>query len=168
MSQPIRTKQGFTIVRHLDAPRSIVFQAWTDPDHLSWFFETEAAAHTDTRPATVDLRVGGTWEVDMIEGNGRRYTTGGIYLEITPPQKLVFRWGATGGWPPIDPGQPDDGPIVTLTLEDIGSSTEMTLDVEFPEHFSDQAIDEWLSAGVVDGWSETLNRLNPYLSAITS
>jgi uncharacterized protein YndB with AHSA1/START domain len=51
----------------------------------------------------------------MIESEDRSYTTGGIYREILPPEKLVFTWGAADGWPLFDPARPDDGPVVTLT-----------------------------------------------------
>lgn len=166
MRHMIRTERGFTIVRQLDAPRELVFQAWTDPEHLQWFAETEAAAKVEREPTEVDLRVEGTWRIDMTESEDRAYSTGGTYLEIAPPERLVFIWGAVGGWPPIGPDNPEDGPIVTLTLEDVGGKTEMTLQVGFPDHLSDEAVAEWLSTGMAEGWSQTVDRLAPYLSRV--
>ncbi len=53
--------------------------------------------------------------------------TGGIYREIVPNEKLVFIWGATDGWPKIDPDELDDSPTVTVTLDEAGCRTEMTV-----------------------------------------
>lgn len=167
MTQMSATRNGFTIVRELDAPRELVFQAWTDPDHLEWWFAaTEAAANVERQNTSVDLQVGGRWWIDMAESEDRVNPTGGIYLEITPPEKLVFIWGATDGWPQIDPEHPDHGPTVTLTFEDLGGKTNMTLQVAFADHLSEEAIEEWLATGMEDGWSQTVDRLNPYLSQL--
>ncbi|GII54970.1 activator of HSP90 ATPase [Planotetraspora thailandica] len=160
MSAP---KRCFSIVRRLDAPRELVFRAWTDPDHLQWFGQTGAPG--ERQPATVDLRVGGAWRVHMIENEHRSYVTGGVYREIEPPEKIVFTWGAVGGWPPIDPGKPDDGPVVTVTLRDLGGTTEMTFHVGFPDGFTDDSVRHWFSLGVVDGWTRTIDRLAPSLPA---
>ena len=164
MSAPTETRRGFTIVRQLDAPRELVFQAWTDPDHLQWFADTAASRSTSRHPTTVDLRVGGAWRLQMVESEDRSYTTGGVYREIVAPEKLAFTWGAVDGWPPIDPASPDEGPIVTVNLKDTGGTTEMTVHVGFPDHFTDDAVRDWLSSGMVDGWSQTVDRLSPYLS----
>lgn len=169
MTQVTETERGFTIVRELDASRDIVFQAWTDPEHLQWFAETEAASSTETNPTTVDLRVGGTWRIDMVESEDRHYATGGVYLEVTPPERLVFIWGATDGWPPIDPDNPEDGPVVTLILEDLGGDqTQMTLQVALPDHLPADEVKEWLSTGMIEGWNQTLDRLEPHLTTIDS
>lgn len=167
MSQVRSNGRGFTLIRQLDAPRELVFQAWTDPDHLHWFADTEAARAVEREPTTVDLSVGGTWRIDMTETEDRAYPTGGVYLEIDPPGRLVFRWGATDGWPPLDPDDPDASPIVTLTLDDIGGKTEMTLQVGFSNDLTHEAVEEWLSTGMKDGWSQTIDRLAPYLAGLT-
>ncbi len=155
MSAPTGITRGFTIVRRLDAPREVVFRAWTDPEHLHWFVDT--AAPGTRRPTTVDLRVGGAWRVHMVESEERSYTTGGIYREIVPPEKLVFTWGAVDGWPEVDPARLDDAPVVTVLLKDEGATTEMTFEVRFPDQFSEE---------MVRGWCDTLDRLDPYLASL--
>lgn len=134
---------SFTVTRTLDAPREFVFQAWTDPASLGWFFSEVAVS---TAPIEVDLRVGGAWRQEMIVGPGNHYVTGGVYLEITPPERLVFTWGATEGWPPVD-----DGLVATVTLTELGEQTEMRFDLHFPPQYAE--------LGVREGWSETLDRL---------
>ena len=91
MSVGTTTRRDLTIVRRLDAPRELVFQAWTDPVHLQWFANP---THPPHELITVDLRVGGAWRLQMIENEDKAYVTGGIYREIVPPEKLVFTWGA--------------------------------------------------------------------------
>jgi uncharacterized protein YndB with AHSA1/START domain len=155
------TERGFTIVRRLDAPRELVFQAWTDPDHLRWFANMAPAA---SHPTTVDLRVGGAWRLHMVENENKSYMTGGIYREIVPPEKLVFTWGAVDGWPRIDPDKRDDGPVITVTLNDLDGATEMIVHVGLADHLTEDQVQRWFALGIVAGWSDTLDRLNPSLS----
>jgi hypothetical protein len=59
MTATSETRRGFTLTPRLDAPRHLVFQAWTDPDHLQWFFNPQTTP-AGWRPE-VDLRAGGAW-----------------------------------------------------------------------------------------------------------
>lgn len=154
------TERGFTITRILNAPRELVFQAWTDPKRLQWFFNDGMAPPPDA--IVVDLRVGGAWRQKMVVNEDTAYITGGIYREIVPGEKLVFTWGAVDGWPKIDLDHPDDSPVVTVTLNEFGErgeKTEMIFRLALPEHLSDERIREWFANGIRDGWSETLDRL---------
>lgn len=155
MTTVTRHERGFTLVRQLDAPRELVFQAWTDPEHLRWFL---GPGRTDI-PTTVDLRVGGAWRLHMAENTERKYMTGGIYREIVPPEKLVFTWGAVDGWPLIDPDHPEESPVVTIILNESGGGTEMVFHVAFDDSLSDEQIERYLATGMIAGWTETLARL---------
>jgi uncharacterized protein YndB with AHSA1/START domain len=150
-------ERGFTLRRILNAPRDLVFQAWTDPAHLQWFFNPSTPRPSE--PIEVDLRVGGAWRVKMVINDNLQYFTGGVYREIVPGEKLVFTWGALDGWPEIDSERPDDCPVVTVTLNDIGEKTEMIFQVALSEQMSDERVREWLATGMRDGWSETIDRL---------
>ena len=157
MTTVTTAQRGFTIVRHLDAPRELVFHAWTDPEHLEkWFTGSAAVEH----PTTVDLRVGGVWRFHMIEHAEKSYMTGGIYREIAAPEKLVFVFGAVDGWPPLDLNRLDDNPIVTVTFNDVDGGTEMVLHVGFADHLDEERIAEWIATGMVEGWTATLERLD--------
>ena len=150
----------FTLKRVLDAPRDLVFQAWTDPERLQWFFNDTRAIPSD--PIVVDLRVGGEWRQKMIINDDLEYFTGGIYREIVPVEKLVFTWGAVGGWPAIDRDYPDDDLVVTVTLNDLGErgeQTEMIFQLAMPAHLSDERVREWLAMGIREGWSDPIDRL---------
>src|SRR6218665_1716486 len=122
MMAPTYDKQrGFSLTRMLDAPPDMVWQAWTDPKYLDWFFNPGT---TPVWPTSVELRVGGAWRQHMVESAERPYMTGGVYREIVPQPKLVFAWGARGGWPDLDEG---NGPQVTVELTPVEGRTRMDL-----------------------------------------
>jgi uncharacterized protein YndB with AHSA1/START domain len=161
MSASTRVERGFTIVRELDAPRELVFRAWTEPEHLQqWFATTPGAADN---PTTVDLRVGGAWRLLMVEHADKSYVTGGIYHEIVEPERLAYWWGAVDGWPSIDPDRPEDNPLFTVILNAVGRRTEMITTVGFVEGADEDRVREWLATGMRDGWTQTVDRLAPYL-----
>ena len=157
MTASTETHRGFTLTRTLDAPRDLVFQAWTDPDHLQWFFNP-LTTPKDER-AEVDLRVGGAWRLRMIVNEDTDYITGGIYLEIVPVEKLVFEWGAVGGWPEINPTRSAAGLVVTVELAAMGEKTEMVLRLDFPDGLSDAEVRKLLDMGMRHGWGDTIDRL---------
>lgn len=67
--------RSFTLTRILAASRQAVFTAWTDPEHLAWFYNPDMP--TPTTPIEVDLRVGGTWRQQMVVNGNLSYPTGG-------------------------------------------------------------------------------------------
>ena len=163
MTNEPTTARGFTITRVLDAPRDLVFQAWTDPRHLHWFFNEQTPAG---EPIEVDLRVGGAWRQRMLIDERTDYVTGGVYREIVPGERLVFTWGAVGGWPDLEGSQADDAPVATVQLNDVGGRTEMVFTVVLPEHLDAERVREWLATGMREGWSGTLDRLVVHVARV--
>jgi uncharacterized protein YndB with AHSA1/START domain len=157
MTTPTETQRGFTLTRTLDAPRDLVFQAWTDPDHMQWFFNPNLTPPGER--AEVDLRVGGAWRLRMVVREDHEYITGGIYVDIVPNEKLVFEWGAIGGWPEIDPARVGRGLVVTIELAEAGEKTEMAVRLDFPEGASDEEVRKLLETGMRQGWGDTIDRL---------
>jgi uncharacterized protein YndB with AHSA1/START domain len=157
MTKPDRARREFTLSWTLDAPAAEVFRAWTDPEHLQWFYNPDNPVPDE--PIELDLRIGGVWRQRMVISASTDFVTGGVYREIVPDEKLVFAWGATGGWPELDPERLDDSPQVTVMLSRVAGRTEMMVTVELPAHFSDAQVQEWLSMGVRDGWRDTVDRL---------
>ena len=148
--------QEFSMQRTFEAPPDAVFEAWTRPEYLDWFFNPDNV--TDA-PITVDLRVGGQWRQEMVISPTERYFTGGLYREIVPNQKLVFAWGAVGGWPELDPEHPDETPRVTLQFKARGEQTVMDLLVQFPDHMTPEKAQWWMDCGMQAGWDMTVDRL---------
>jgi uncharacterized protein YndB with AHSA1/START domain len=146
-----------TLAWSLDATPSEVFRAWTDPAHLDWYYNP--AFPTPDEPIELDLRVGGVWRQRMMIDESTSFVTGGIYREIRPDERLVFAWGATDGWPELDPDRLDDSPNVTVMLSHDGDRTEMLVVIELPAGLPAEGVEEWWSRGIRDGWSDTVDRL---------
>lgn len=147
----------FTLTYTFDSPSAELFRAWTDPDHLDWFYND--AQPRPTVPTEVDLRVGGAWRQHMVVDEETAYYTGGIYREIEPNQKLVFAWGAVDGWPAVDPDQLDQSPLVTVTLKESDGRTTMTVHVELPAAFVAQDMPPGFLDHIETGWRDTVDRL---------
>jgi uncharacterized protein YndB with AHSA1/START domain len=76
--------------RVIDAPRELVFQAWTDPDHITrWFGPDDFSCTTHA----MDLRAGGTWRFDMLAPDGTLYPNRIDFLTVQAPSLLVFEHG---------------------------------------------------------------------------
>ncbi len=88
---PITADQAVLITRIFDAPRSEVFRAWTDPDELaSWYGPEHMAAPRER--IHIDLRVGGRWELAMVQrGGGAEFSIGYDILELVEPELIVMR-----------------------------------------------------------------------------
>jgi uncharacterized protein YndB with AHSA1/START domain len=150
-------RHEFTLTWTLDAPPADVFQAWTDPEQLGWFYNDEQPIPAE--PIELDLRVGGAWRQQMIIDERTSYVTGGVYREIVPDEKLVFAWGAEGGWPQLDPDRLDHSPTVTVTLARSGPHTEMTVHVELPASMSEDDMPEGWFRHIEPGMRGTVDRL---------
>jgi uncharacterized protein YndB with AHSA1/START domain len=153
MAPTYQQERGFVLTRMLDAPPEVVWQAWTQPKYLDWFFNPGTRTYL---PTSVDLRVGGAWRQHMVESENRQYVTGGIYKEIVPHSRLVFAWGASGGWP-----EPDamDGPQVTVELTPEGERTRMDVALYLPDQLSAAEVQGWLDKGLEPGMAMTIDRL---------
>ena len=149
--------RSFTLTRIFAASQHAVFTAWTDPKHLAWFYNP--GMPTPTTQIEVDLRVGGTWKQQMVVNDGLSYPTGGIYLEIVPDERLVFRWGAAGGWPELDGPNGLTAPVVTVQLNDLGTETELVLTVQFSEHLDIEEVQKLMHGGTQEGWGATIDRV---------
>ncbi len=153
--------RGIDLQRVFDAPPDVVFEAWTDPECLGWFYNPD---NIPEYPVTVDLRVGGQWRQQMYISEETKYVTGGLYREIVPGRKLSFYWGAVGGWPELDLARPELSPVVTFTLTPRGLQTVMDFAVRFPDDYTEQQVDWWMNCGMIAGWNMTIDRLVVRLS----
>ncbi len=145
------------------ATPAAVFRAWTEPAELGWFFN-DGMPRPD-EPIELDLSVGGAWRQVMVIDADKRYVTGGIYREIVPGERLVFAWGAVGGWPALDPDRLDDGPQVAVRFIPRDGGTELVVDVDLPAHLEEQAAREGWAKALHVGWRMTVDRLANALKA---
>jgi uncharacterized protein YndB with AHSA1/START domain len=137
------------ITRVFDAPRELVFQAWTDPAHLKHWW----GPHGFTTPVCeVDLRVGGAWKMVMRFPDGsNEHTMQAIYREILPPERLAFTSVALDK----DGNRLLEG-LTTVTFADLGGKTKLTLQTRMTGLVSYAGR---MLEGMETGWSQSLERL---------
>ncbi|GJL82345.1 MAG: activator of HSP90 ATPase [marine bacterium B5-7] len=92
--------------RQFEVGRETLFQAWTDADALKAWFGPDGV---ETRGADIDLRVGGKYRLELHLPSGDIVVHHGAYLEIVPPEKLVFSWILEGQ----SCGSDNDEPVTT-------------------------------------------------------
>lgn len=127
---------GFTITRTFAAPRELVFDAFTKPEHFSVWFGT-AAVPVPLETLHMDVRVGGTWTAVMHLPDGTTKDWEGEYREVDRPSRLAF---TLTDQPGEDAGEP-----VTVDLREVEGGTEMTF-WQARHGFTDEQI-EMVKAG---------------------
>src|ERR1700693_5467916 len=137
------------ITRTFDAPRHLVFQAWTQAEHMrKWW----GPKYFTNPVCEMDVRVGGRWRMVMRGPNGAEYPCEGEYREIVAPERLVFTNNAVDGQ-----GKPLLDGFTTVIFEEApGGRTKLTLTtraigrVDFAPR---------MLAGMEMGWSQSLAKL---------
>jgi uncharacterized protein YndB with AHSA1/START domain len=145
------TEREIAMTRVFDAPRRLVFEAWTNPKHVAkWLLGPDGW----TMPVCeIDLRPGGSWHFVWRKSNGTEMAMRGEYREVTPPERLVNteRWGPE--WPET---------LNTLVFTEERGRTTMTLTILYP---SKEARDAAFKTGMSDGAQQSFDRLEEYLAS---
>ena len=131
------------MTRVLPAPREFEFTALTEPRELAKWWGPRGF----TSPSVeLDVRVGGSYRIAMQPPDGELFYLAGEFREVDPPGRLAytFRWE--------DPDPDDRETVVTLSLADLGQSTELTLDQRAFATQDRYALHE-------QGWTDALERL---------
>jgi uncharacterized protein YndB with AHSA1/START domain len=138
--------------RVFDAPRSLVWEALTDPRHIpNWMLGPEGW----TMPVCeVDLRPGGKWRFVWRKTNGSEMALDGEYRAIVRPERLVY----TESW-----GKDWAETINTYVLSEEGGRTTVVCTVLYP---SKEERDRALETEMKEGWSQGYDRLDKYLPTI--
>jgi len=118
-SQAADRERELVITRVFDAPRRVVFGAWTDPEQLARWWGPRGFT---TVFSAADVRPGGAWRRRIRSPEGTEHTGRGIYREIVAPERVVF----TYAWESAE-GTPGHETVVTVTFEDLGGRTRLTL-----------------------------------------
>jgi uncharacterized protein YndB with AHSA1/START domain len=143
------SERVLVITRTFNAPRNLVFKAWTQPEHLArWFGPKDF-----TLPfCEMDFRLGGAYKLCMRSPEGVDHWLWGIYREIVEPERIVFTWDRED-----TEGNPRSNTVVTVTFEEFGGKTKFTLHQALFKTMEDR--DEHQG-----GWTECLDRLSNYLT----
>ncbi|HTW63871.1 MAG TPA: SRPBCC domain-containing protein [Bryobacteraceae bacterium] len=151
----VRTQGDREIVltRVFDAPRDLVFEAWTKPQHVVHWYGRHG---WNLEVCEIDLRVGGRWRYVMRGPKGRSIGLGGAYLEIARPERLV----STESF--------DDYPgesINTVTLTEQNGQTTLTITGLAS---STEIRDAIIKSGMEEGAAETMDRLAGVLASLSA
>src|SRR3989304_4404219 len=139
-------------VRIFDAPRELVFKAWTDPEQIGkWWGPLGFTTTTDE----MEVRPGGVWRFVMHGPDGRDYKNKIVYIEVARPERLVYQHG----------GDEDVEPVNfqgTVTFAEQGGKTKLTVRMLFPSaEERDRVVKEY---GADEGLNQTLDRLEEHLT----
>jgi uncharacterized protein YndB with AHSA1/START domain len=144
------------ITRIFDAPRSLVFRAWTDPKQIKRWWGPKGF----TNPVCeLDVRVGGAWRIVMRGPNGVDYPGGGVYREIVEPERLVF----TNIAEDQEGNKLLDG-LTTVTFAEQGGKTKLTLQTRAVALVAGA---EAYLEGMEAGWTQSLERLEEEFREVT-
>jgi uncharacterized protein YndB with AHSA1/START domain len=136
------------ISRIFDAPRELVFRAWSKPEHMvRWLGPKDWTAPS----CTMDFRPGGAYRACIRSPEGNENWMRGIYREIVEPERLVF----TFSWE--KEGEMGRENMVTITFAKQGEKTRMTFRQAFFETIENRDSHH-------SGWSESFDRLEQYLA----
>ncbi|MDB5033078.1 MAG: hypothetical protein JWQ98_319 [Chlorobi bacterium] len=142
------------ITRVFDAPRQLVFRAWTDPNHVGQWWGPKGFTTTTHE---MDVRPGGVWRFVLHGPDGVDYNNRIDYLEVLEPERLVYAHGDGS----------EDGPPqfhTTVTFVDRDGGTELTMRAVFASAGERaRAVKE---VGAIEGGNQTLDRFGEYLRTI--
>jgi uncharacterized protein YndB with AHSA1/START domain len=136
--------------RHFDAPRALVWKAWTDPKHVGqWWGPTGFSVTTHA----ISVKPGGVWDFVMHGPDGRDYDNKITFHEVVAPERLVYSHG--------EPGDTDLF-HVTVTFDAVApDKTRLVMHSRFPSVAArDQVARDF---GAVEGGEQHLGRLETYL-----
>jgi uncharacterized protein YndB with AHSA1/START domain len=144
------TDEQILITREFDAPKHLVYKAWTTPELVRRWWSGERGEMT---VAEIDLRVGGTWRYVMIAEGGFEVAFHGEFREIVPNERIVST-EVFEGLPVADPDA--DASLNTLTLTEVGGRTTLSVLVQ---HKSKEHRDGHINSGMEGGMQEAMDRL---------
>ncbi len=142
----------FVITRLLDAPRELVFEVWTDPEHVAhWWGPNGFTTTTDE----MNVKPGGFWRFAMHAPDGMEYPNRIEFLEVVENERLVYTHDSGVA---NDPGRFH----VTVTFEEEDKKTRLTMRALFESaEIFDKLVKEF---GIIEGGQQTVDRLEAYLN----
>lgn len=145
----LNTDADLTVTRVIKAPRSAVWAAWRDPEHLAKWW---APAPVVTIVRRLDLRPGGAFDTTMRMPDGAEHGGEGCFLEVIENERIVFTDALRGGWRPNE----ESFFSAIITMEDHSEGTKYTA---VALHKNDEDRRKHAEMGFVDGWGKCIEQL---------
>ena len=138
--------------RVFDAPRELVWKAWTEPEHIGKWWGPDGFTTTTHK---MEVKAGGVWRFVMHGPDGRDYQNKITYLEVIEPERLAYKHGGDKEVEPVNFQ-------VTVTFTEQAGKTRVEMRMVFPSvKARDYVIETY---GAVEGLNQTLARLEEYLA----
>lgn len=141
-------KRTLTLTRTFNAPIQLVWEAWTQPEHIAqWWgpkgMETKVIAH--------DFRIGGAWKYAMTMPDGNEFIADGIYSDIIELEKIF----SSANFKPMT-----EGVEIQSLFEEAGDKTNFTFNCV---HATEEYCRQQEQMGFYNGWGSVFERLDEYL-----
>lgn len=142
------------VTREFDAPRELVWDAWTQPQHVAQWWGPNGFTNTIQEMA---VQPGGVWRLTMHGPDGTNYPNKIAYLEVVKPERLVYDHS----------GDSEEDKMhfhVTVTFDEHRGGTRLTMRMRFATaEERQQVIDDF---GAMEGANQTMGRLRAYLATM--
>jgi uncharacterized protein YndB with AHSA1/START domain len=140
-------KHEIVVTRLFNAPRALVFEAWTKPEHMMRWWGPKSYT---TPSCEMEVRPGGALRLCMRSSDGVDLWVHGVFREVVEPERLVFT--------AVNDSDLDAETLITVTFEDQGGKTLLAMHQTFvkPE----------VSRGAKEGWTSSFERLAEYLPTV--
>jgi uncharacterized protein YndB with AHSA1/START domain len=136
------------ITREFDAPKHLVYRAWTTPDLVKRWWSGQRGEMT---LADIDLRVGGSWRYVMIAHGRHEVAFHGTFREIVPNERIVTT--EVYEMPGADPVADEDAPLNVVTFTEVDGRTRLSLLVQTPsKELRDAILDSGMESGMQEGF----------------
>lgn len=150
LAEVITADRALVYCRTFDAPRAVVWKAWTEPSKIAAWWGPSGFGNTIQ---TMEVRVGGPWVFTMHGPDGTDYPNHVTYLEVDEPSKLVYNHGTAE--------QPDHFQV-TATFAENGTRTDLVYTMLFPTaEAKNQAVEKY---GATEGLKQTMDRFAHWLT----
>jgi uncharacterized protein YndB with AHSA1/START domain len=140
-----------TIKRTLSAPVKLVWEAWTQSDHIAKWWGPEGM---EVKVIEHDFKVGRNWKYTMMMPDGNEFITDGVYSEIIELQKII----SSANFKPMT-----QGVEIQALFAAAGDKTEFTFNVV---HATEEYCKQQEEMGILNGWGSVFNRLEVLVSTL--
>jgi len=154
------TSSDFIVSRIIKAPRSVVWKAWTMPEHLEKWW---CPAAIKCKVAAFDLRLGGSFDLLMRDPNGEQRSQTGAFLEIVPEERIVFTTALTRKWRPAASPLPI---TATISMADDADDNEGTRYETLVLYKDAEARQQLGDLGFEAGWSAAIDQLDELVTQL--
>jgi uncharacterized protein YndB with AHSA1/START domain len=141
-------KRVLTLKRTFHAPIELVWEAWTQPDHIAQWWGPKGM---EVKVVEHDFKVGGKWKYVMLMPDGNEFISDGVYSEIVELAKIV----TSANFRPMTAGVE-----IHALFERIGDKTSFTFSVVHP---TEEYCKQQEKMGFYNGWGSAFDRLDGYL-----